>query len=132
MQLPIPTSSPALLLELQKLEAELHHPGVRCSREDLERLLHPGFHEVGRSGRQYSRETVIRHLASQDTQPSVESGSYAVTALADGCALLTYRSAHRQADGSPTDHALRSSIWMRGPQGWQLYYHQGTPTTPDA
>ena len=43
--------------DLQALEAELHHPGVRCSRERLEQSLHPDFHEVGRSGRQYSRET---------------------------------------------------------------------------
>ena len=125
-----PTSD--LLQELQQLEAELHHPGVRCSRARLERLLHPDFHEVGRSGQQYDRDTIIRFLASLETQPSVESGGYAVTALAEDCALLTYHSAHRQADGTMTGHALRSSVWRRDTQGWQLYYHQGTPTAPPA
>ena len=41
-----------LLTHLQTLEVELHHPGVRTSRARLEALLHPDFHEVGRSGRQ--------------------------------------------------------------------------------
>ena len=116
-----------LLRDLQKLEAELHHPGVRCSREELERLLHPGFHEVGRSGRPYTRETVIQYLAAAEVQPKVESGDYAATLLADGCALLTYRSAHRQPDGSLIDPALRSSVWLLTDLGWQLFYHQGTP-----
>ncbi len=116
-----------LLQDLQKLEAELHHPGVRCSREQLERLLHPGFHEVGRSGRQYNRETVIQYLAAAEVQPNVESQDYAVTELAQGCSLLTYRSVHRQPDGALTEPALRSSLWLLTPMGWQLFYHQGTP-----
>lgn len=124
-----PTSHTDLLRDLQSLEAELHHPGVRCSRERLERLLHPGFHEVGRSGQPYDRATVIRYLATASVQTHVESVDYAVTSLADGCALLTYRSAHRQPDGALADHALRSSVWLLTEIGWQLYYHQGTPTT---
>jgi hypothetical protein len=51
--------------ELRTLEIELHHPGTRCSRGRLERLLHPDFHEVGRSGRRYGRETVIVFLSTE-------------------------------------------------------------------
>ncbi len=120
---------PPLLREIQQLEAELHHPGARCSRERLERLLHPGFHEVGRSGRQYDRETVIGHLASQPQPPSVVAGDYELHVLAEGCALLTYHSAHRAPDGTTSDQALRSSIWLRDDSGWRLFYHQGTPAS---
>ena len=116
-----------LLTHLQSLEAELHHPGVRCSRQRLEELLHPEFHEVGRSGRQYTRETVIRYLAAQETQPRVLASEYAVRVLADGVALLTYRSAHQEQDGKLALRALRSSVWLRTQAGWQLLYHQGTP-----
>lgn len=116
-----------LLAHLRSLEAELHHPGVRCSRQRLEELLHPEFHEVGRSGRQYSRDTVIRHLAAQETQPQVVASEYAVRVLADGVALLTYRSAHQEPDGALSLRALRSSVWLRAQAGWQLLYHQGTP-----
>jgi hypothetical protein len=118
---------PPLLSHLQLLEVELHHPGVRCSRERLEQLLHPQFHEVGRSGRKYDRETIVRFLAEQQTHARVESSNFAVHLLAEGCAHLTYESVQRCADGTLQNHALRSSIWMETPAGWQLFYHQGTP-----
>lgn len=117
----------SLLEQLRSLEAELHHPGVRCSRGRLQQLLHADFHEVGRSGRPYTRETVVDFLAAQPEPPLVEASGYAVTLLADGCALLTYRSAHRTAAGLE-QHAYRSSVWRRSAEGWQLFYHQGTPT----
>ena len=116
-----------LLQELQSLEVELHHPGVRCSRARLELLLHPDFHEVGRSGRMYSRETVVGHLAAQRSHPVVASDSFALSELGSGVALLTYRSAHVEADGRRVNHTLRSSVWIETAAGWQLRYHQGTP-----
>jgi hypothetical protein len=68
----------SLLDELQALEVELHHPGVHCSRERLEQLLHPQFHEVGRSGRIYDRETIVSYLAAQASPPAVASDAFAV------------------------------------------------------
>jgi hypothetical protein len=116
-----------LLHELKTLESELHHPGSACSRERLEQLLHPDFHEVGRSGQPYDRATVIAFLASLAEAPAVQARDYAVHRLAEHCALLTYRSAQRAPDGSETLVALRSSVWLRSAAGWQLFYHQGTP-----
>lgn len=112
---------------LRALEVELHHPGVRCSAERLAELMHPDFDEVGRSGRIYTRETVSRFLLSQAHPPAVVPDLFRLVLLAPDVALLTYRSAHRQDDGSLTLHTLRSSVWTRSPQGWQLRYHQGTP-----
>ncbi|MDP3224301.1 MAG: nuclear transport factor 2 family protein [Rubrivivax sp.] len=117
----------ALLDELRALEVELHHPGVRCNPARLEALLHPGFHEVGRSGARYDRATLLRYLGSLQQPAQVESGNFAVHALADNCALLTYTSAHREADGTLLHRALRSSVWLKATAGWQLFYHQGTP-----
>ncbi len=117
----------SLLQELQALEAELHHPGVRVNRVRLEQLLHPEFHEVGRSGRAYTRETVISFLAAQDSQPAVASDEFAVAELGPGLALLTYRSVHTEADKTLVNHTLRSSVWVKSAAGWQLRYHQGTP-----
>lgn len=116
-----------LLDMLQALEVELHHPGVRCSRARLESLLHPDFHEVGRSGRTYSRDTVIHVLVSQEQHASTQSDQFLVAELGSEMALLTYRSAHLQEDGSLTNHALRASIWSCSDAGWQLRFHQGTP-----
>jgi hypothetical protein len=115
-----------LLLELQALEVELHHPGTRNSRERLEQLLHPEFHEVGRSGLAYDRETIVNHLAAQQTQPVVVSDSFAVSELGPGVALLTYRSAHVESGNKLINHTLRASLWLKTARGWQLRYHQGT------
>lgn len=116
-----------LLQELQSLEVELHHPGVRCHRERLERLLHPAFHEVGRSGRQYDRETVVSYLASVHSRPAVVSDGFAVTELGPQVALLTYRSAQVEAGQGLVNHTFRSSVWVKTNAVWQLLYHQGTP-----
>ena len=116
----------SLLQELQALEIELHHPGVRCSRERLGQLLHPQFHEIGRSGRAYNRETIVNFLATQETKPVVVSDTFSVAELGPGVALLTYRSAHLENGNILVNHTLRSSIWVQTNAGWQLRYHQGT------
>jgi hypothetical protein len=116
-----------LLSKLQALEVELHHPGVRRSREQLELLLHPDFYEVGRSGRTYTRDTVIDQLAAEESQPIMESGAFTLLELAPGVALLTYRSAFADPERGLSYHALRSSLWLKTSNGWQMRYHQGTP-----
>lgn len=117
---------PPLLQELQALEVELHHPGVRCSRERLEKLLHPEFQEVGRSGRAYDRETIVSFLAAQESKLVIASDMFSVAPLGPGVALLTYRSAHVEQGVRLVNHTLRSSIWLKASTGWQLRYHQGT------
>jgi hypothetical protein len=117
----------SLLHELQALEVELHHPGVRCSRERLEQLLHPEFHEVGRSGRIYDRETIVGYLAAQASPPAVASDAFALLVIDARAALLTYRSAHVEQGNRLVNHTLRSSLWLETRVGWQLLYHQGTP-----
>jgi hypothetical protein len=117
----------SLLNELQALEVELHHPGVRCSRTRLQQLLHPDFHEVGRSGKPYDRETVVEYLASLESQPVVASDCFALLELAPHVALLTYRSAQVEPAKGLVNHTLRSSVWVQSTLGWQLRYHQGTP-----
>lgn len=116
-----------LLSTLQGLEVELHHPGVRCDADRLQQLLHADFHEVGRSGRAYDRATVVRFLSEQTASPPVKSADFALRMLAPGVALLTYRSAHLEADGCLQNHTLRSSVWVQVQDRWQLRYHQGTP-----
>jgi hypothetical protein len=72
----------SLLATIQALEVELHHPGVRCDVQRLEQVLHKDFHEVGRSGRQYDRETVVRFLSEQKASPQVISENFALRNLA--------------------------------------------------
>lgn len=116
-----------LLAQIQALETELHHPGVRLDVARLEQLLHPDFHEVGRSGRTYDRSTIVRYLSAQTVSPSVVSGDFALAPLAVDVVLLTYRSAQRQPDGTLAQPTHRSSVWVLDGAQWRVRYHQGTP-----
>ena len=63
--------------------------------------------------------------ADQDVQAVIEEPATTATemtgtGLADDVIHLTYLS---QRAGRP---ALRSSIWLRTPDGWRVYFHQGT------
>lgn len=116
-----------LLATIQALEVELHHPGVRCDAQRLAQLLHIDFHEVGRSGRQYDRTTVMRFLGEQVASPPVLSDHFALQLLGPQIVLLTYRSALVRSDAMLENHTLRSSVWVQQDGLWQLIYHQGTP-----
>jgi hypothetical protein len=117
----------ALLADIQALEVELHHPGIRCDAARLEQLLHPDFHEVGRSGREYDRATVIRFLAEEGGPASIVSNDFRLFPMGSDVALLTYRSARSRPDGTLEMHTLRSSVWIKEGAFWKLRYHQGTP-----
>ena len=98
------------------LELSLLDPGVRRSPERVERLLHADFREFGAAGGAWSREAIVAALAADPgrgwTATDVEARE-----VSDGVVLVTYRAAS----------SLRSSLWVRGPDGWQVLFHQGAP-----
>jgi hypothetical protein len=98
------------------LELSLLDPEVRRSPERVERLLHPDFREFGASGHAWDRAAIVAALAADPgtgwTATEVEARE-----VSGGVVLVTYRAA-----GS-----LRSSLWVDGPDGWQVLFHQGTP-----
>jgi hypothetical protein len=56
----------------------------------------------------------------------MESGAFALSELAPGVALLTYRSAFADPEHGLSYHALRASVWVNTAGPWQMRYHQGT------
>ena len=120
----------SLLSQLQALEVELHQPVVRGDVERLNALLHEEFHEFGRSGAAYAKVDIISRLSSAAQHARVVADNFLVQRLATDVALLTYRSAHALPDGALDRHTLRSSIWQCSDVGWQMRFHQGTPTEP--
>ncbi|MEL4179656.1 nuclear transport factor 2 family protein [Roseateles sp. PN1] len=119
-------SADTLVRTLSQLEGELHLPGVRKSASRINALLHADFEEVGRSGRHWNRAAMVDMLLSESVPVEVVADNYVATELQAGVALLTYRAAHRQANGTLARHTLRSSIWIWVGDGWQMRYHQGT------
>ena len=118
-----------LLQTLQDLETELHLESTRRDASRMAILLHPDFEEFGRSGRRYSRAEVLSEFASASSElPAVISQGFALTRFNEKFALLTYVSAHLDSSGRPYRHTLRSSLWVLTSAGWQMRFHQGTPT----
>lgn len=101
---------------------------TRADRARMDALLHPDFVEIGRSGRVWSRAETLDEITVADAAPRIHADELAVTALADGVALVTYRSAHVLADGVHHRWTRRSSLWLRVEGTWRLRFHQGTPS----
>ncbi|MBT9504439.1 MAG: DUF4440 domain-containing protein [Burkholderiaceae bacterium] len=116
------------LTTLRALECELHQPCVPGSRQRLVELLHPEFQEFGRSGATYTLADLLEHLPAESDPVEVHAQDFAVRKLSDAVVLLTYRSAHVNLSGALERHTLRSSIWLLEASGWQMVFHQGTPT----
>ncbi|MET4577424.1 GNAT family N-acetyltransferase [Ottowia thiooxydans] len=113
---------------LQALECELHAPKTRRDPERLGQLLHPQFREFGRSGRSYTRHEMLEQLQAETELTKVHSQDFRIEMLGHSDALLTYRSAQLTPSGLLERPTNRASIWRLEPTGWQMFFHQGTPT----
>ena len=61
-----------------------------------------------------------------DLEP-IHASNFAVEQLSADVALITYKTAHIASTGEHLRRSLRSSLWVRTPEGWRLRFHQGTP-----
>lgn len=87
------------------------------------------FHEVGRSGRRWTRQEL---LEAEAQTIGAALHDLEVLPVTDDVALVRYVSmqwprGEGVGDGRP---AHRTSLWRRsdGPSRWELVFHQGTPT----
>ncbi|WP_193166168.1 nuclear transport factor 2 family protein [Microbulbifer hainanensis] len=118
-----------LTAEILELEESLLRAETRGNGDYLRRVLADDFLEFGQSGRRYDKTAIIALLSGAETPLVVDIHDFSVQTLADSVLLATYRSVRRGTGQA----AQRSSIWQRHPvRGWQLRFHQGTPTSaPD-
>lgn len=123
------TSDP-LLKTLCQLELALHQPHVRKCRELLVTYLHPAFREFAGSGEVFTRAVVLQEFEARPMDFEVWSQDFRVEVMAEGCALLTYRTAHVGEQGRLERHTVRASVWQRVDGQWQVRFHQGTPAPP--
>ncbi|KMW71982.1 hypothetical protein TI10_17940 [Photorhabdus luminescens subsp. luminescens] len=112
-----------LLETITSLECSLH--GVRRhDRVWLEKILHPDFLEITRSGHLVGRSETIDALIAENSTNCIVSSDFRLTIVEEMCVILLYRT-HNQDGGHA---ALRSSIWVfSNEHNWRLTFHQGTP-----
>jgi hypothetical protein len=113
-----------LTAAIRLLEEKLLEPATRRSAAELNELLADDFTEFGRSGNVYNKQVVIGRIQKEETSRMTLS-DFKVVILAPDIILATYRAAKIAADGQKS-YSLRSSIWRRAGDKWQLFFHQGT------
>jgi hypothetical protein len=120
------TEADALASHLRALETSLLQPDVRKSKQ-LVALLAEEFIEFGTSGRVYTKEDLVAVLQAES--PSTQTtGNIKVELLAPTVALLTYFIRH---EATPAAYTLRSSVWQKRVEEWQMVFHQSTRTTEE-
>ncbi|MBL0122792.1 MAG: DUF4440 domain-containing protein [Betaproteobacteria bacterium] len=87
--------------------------------------LRDDFFEFGSSGGIINKEMVLAYLGAETID--MTSVDFTLHVLADGVALLTYRSLKRFGGAKPLLYSNRSSIWTCTNGDWQMFFHQGTP-----
>ena len=112
---------------VEALERRLLNPRVRSSRTDLDELIADDFIEFGRSGHVWTKNTILESL-SKAPLVDIEIDSVQCRQISENAILITYRS--RQVGEDQPAETLRSSIWQRQGDGWQVIFHQGTQAEP--
>lgn len=110
---------------LRELEESLLRSSVRRDAERVAVLLAEEFCEFGSSGAVYTRDEIISSLQSEGEDVRLTMKDFACRMVAEGVALVTYRSA-REVEGEDVIAVLRSSLWVFRDARWQMGFHQGT------
>ncbi|MFN7729992.1 MAG: DUF4440 domain-containing protein [Bdellovibrio sp.] len=113
-----------LFAELIKNEKALIDPTTRKNPEVLYPLLSPTFFEFGCSGRVWQRPDTIKGLSSTDAA-NADAADFKLHRLSSDVVLLTFKTLKLDGSGNSSS-ALRSSIWKKNENGWQMMFHQGT------
>ncbi|MEN9649457.1 MAG: hypothetical protein RL094_424 [Candidatus Parcubacteria bacterium] len=110
---------------LYQLELSLVNQDNRSSAEKLNKLLADDFIEYGSSGLIYNKEITINSLTSAPS-PTYKIYDFEIISLSETFAQTRFKTDRINLDGTRLT-SLRSSIWKKTGNDWQMYFHQGTP-----
>ena len=110
--------------EVCVLEECLAMPSAAETRESLALLLAADFRGFGSSGRVFERASVLDALVA-GAGPAIKLEELRAEFIAKGAVLVTYV-ARTAAGPGWKPPSLRSSVWVRSENRWQLRFHQGT------
>jgi len=119
------STNEAAAAHLLALECELLDPTVRRDRARVSALLAADFVEFGSSGKVWTREEILECLETEAHQPPVME-DFECRWIAEGVALVLYKSIRTDAATGLRTVTLRSSLWSKESGVWRLRFHQGT------
>lgn len=105
--------------KFEMLERKLLEPKIRTSVDDLSLMIADNFQEIAKSAKVYTKNEVIQALAKEKDR-KIEAYDFNSIALSDTVCLITYKTKENEVI------SLRSSIWIKQDQRWQIIFHQGT------
>jgi hypothetical protein len=109
---------------LFEMEQQLAQVGRPVTAEDAGAMIADDFVEFGASGRTWTKQEILGALASwKPIERNLDD--FTVRELDNSLCLVTYKATG--APGHPRTRSLRSSIWRKRGETWQLVFHQGTP-----
>lgn len=121
-----PANAADIKEHLRHLELLLLDPAVRRDRARMTELLADDFVEFGSSGRAWTRSEILDLLESETQYVPPAVDEFRCSFLAEGVALLTYRTRRADASAGEERVTLRSSIWVSVAGQWRIRFHQGT------
>ncbi|MEM1145571.1 MAG: DUF4440 domain-containing protein [Pseudomonadota bacterium] len=112
---------------IRELEESLLSDRVRKSEERLAEFLSDDFEEFTSIGTSYDKDFALRNIPKQTGIRHIIEQSE-VRLLSSDIALITYRAVSYSESAEPAA-SLRSSLWRRTDDRWQMVFHQGTRVT---
>jgi hypothetical protein len=109
---------------LVSLENKLLSAAVRKSAEEIAQLLADDYLEYGSSGKVYNKKDTIEALQSEPVI-EISAHDFEVKLLTPEVALVRYIAVKK--DKTIIDaSSLRSSLWKKTGENWQIVFHQGS------
>ncbi len=110
---------------IYKLETDLLKPEVRSSIEKLDELLTNDFVEYGSSGLIYDKAAILERLP-KGVSPSYILNDFEIIVLSENIIQTRFKTDRINLDNTKTI-SLRTSLWRKNGNKWQIFFHQGTP-----
>jgi len=110
---------------IYKLETDLLKPEVRNSVEKLDELIANDFIEYGSSGLIYDKDIILERLP-QGVSPIYTLYDFEVIPLSSNIIQSRFKTDRINLDATKTT-SLRTSLWKKSNDKWQIFFHQGTP-----
>ena len=112
----------ALIFEL---ETSLLRQEVRTSVESLNILIADDFIEYGSSGLIYDKKNILERLP-QGVSPTYNLYDFQCINLSENIVQTRFKTERTNLDNTMAI-SLRTSLWRKSGNNWQIFFHQGTP-----
>lgn len=114
--------------QIKTLELKLLHTDTGTDPSLFNALLSEDFEEIGNTGHINSRQEVINWLINKNNDDRWLLKNFRIKILSTDWVLAIYEAQKiSNLDSTSTSRgSLRSSIWKRHGDNWQMVFHQGS------